>query len=118
MTRLLWGLTVGSCNDCWAYNREVMMSSITCPGCGEAVDIGSLKEGDRFDCANCADLTLELVHWESELTLRQVHWVSCPLCSQRHEVSEEAKAGDTMACCGRTFHLTYECGAYALEEAV
>ena len=91
------------------------MPSVVCPGCGEAVDISSLKEGDRLECANCAGLTLELVRREGELTLRQVHSVSCPLCSQILEVPEHSKAGDTMACCGRTFRLTYEFGAYALE---
>lgn len=92
------------------------MPSVICPGCGEAVDISSLTEGDRLECANCAGLTLELVRQEGKLTLRQVHRVSCPLCSQRHEVSEDAKAGDAMTCCDRTFRLTYEFGAYALEE--
>ena len=91
------------------------MLSVICPGCGEEVDISSLKEGDRFECANCAGLTLELVRREGELTLRQVHRVSCPLCSQILEVPEHARAGDMMTCCGRTFRLTYEFGAYALE---
>ena len=91
------------------------MLSVTCPGCGEEVDISSLKAGDRIECANCADLTLELVCQEGELTLRPVHRVSCPLCSQRQEVPEDARPGDTMTCCGRTFRLTYEFGTYALE---
>jgi len=92
------------------------MVSLTCPGCGEAVDISSLKEGDRLACANCAGLTLELVHREGELSLRQVQRVSCPLCGQMREVPEHARAGDTMSCCGRTFRLTYEFGTYALED--
>ena len=91
------------------------MPSVICPGCGEEVDVSGLKEGDRFECTNCADLTLELIRREGELTLRQVHWVSCPLCGQRLEVPEHARAGDMMTCCGRTFRLTYEFGAYALE---
>lgn len=91
------------------------MSSVTCPGCEEEVDISNLKEGDRFECANCADLTLELVRQEGRFTLRQVHQVSCPLCNQMREVPEHAKAGGTMTCCGWTFRLTYEFGTYALE---
>ena len=91
------------------------MVALTCPGCGEEVDISGLKEGDRFECANCASLTLELVRQEGKLSLRQVHRVSCPLCNQMLEVPEHARAGDMMTCCGRTFRLTYECGAYALE---
>jgi hypothetical protein len=91
------------------------MLSVICPGCGEQVNTSRLKEGDRFECANCAGLTLELVRREGELSLRQVHRVSCPLCNQMLEVPEHAKAGDTMTCCGRMFRLTYEFGAYALE---
>ncbi len=79
------------------------------------MDISGLKEGDRFDCANCAGLTLELVRREGKLSLRQVHRVSCPLCSQMLEVPEYARAGDTMTHCSRAFRLTYEFGAYALE---
>ncbi|HXG17475.1 MAG TPA: hypothetical protein VNN62_00170 [Methylomirabilota bacterium] len=91
------------------------MPSLSCLGCGEEVDISGLKEGDRFECAHCAGLILELVRQEGELTLRQVHQVSCPLCSHMLEVPEYAKAGDAMTCCGRTFRLTYEFGTYALE---
>ncbi len=91
------------------------MPSVICPGCGEEVDVSGLKEGDRFECTNCAGLILELVRREGELALRQVHRVSCPLCSQILEVPEHARAGDMMTCCGRTFRLTYEFGAYALE---
>ena len=91
------------------------MLSVICPGCGEKVNLSGLKEGDRFECASCAGLTLELVRREGECTLRQVHWVSCPVCDQMLEVSEHARAGDTMTCCGRTSRLTYEFGTYALE---
>lgn len=80
------------------------------------MDISGLKAGDRFECTHCADLTLELVRRAGGLTLQQIHRVSCPFCSQVLEVPKQAKAGDTMNCCGRTFHLTYEFGAYALEE--
>lgn len=91
------------------------MLSLTCLGCGEEIDISGLKEGDRFECANCAGLTLELVCREGRLVWRQVHYVSCPSCSQMLEVPAHARAGDTMVCCGRTFRLTYEFGVYALE---
>lgn len=91
------------------------MPSLTCLGCGEAVDISSLKEGDRFECANCAGLTLKVIRQKGDLVLRQIHRVSCPVCGQMLEAPEDAKAGDTMTCCDRTFRLTYEFGAYALE---
>lgn len=92
------------------------MPSLTCIGCGEEIDISNRTEGDRFECAHCADLTLELVRGDGGLNLRQVHWVSCPLCTRRQEVPKDAKPGGAMVCCGRTFRLTYEFGAYALEE--
>ena len=88
---------------------------LLCPGCGEAIDINSLKEGDLMECTNCADLTLKLVRQKGKLTLRQIHRVSCPLCDKKLEVPEDARPGDTMSCCGQTFCLTYEFGAYALE---
>ena len=91
------------------------MLSFTCPGCGEEIDVGSLTEGGRFECTSCAGLTFELVRWEGGLTLRQVHRVSCPRCNQMLEVPEHARPGDMMTCCGQTFRLTYEFGAYALE---
>jgi len=91
------------------------MSSFACPGCGEEIDVGSLKAGDRFECPSCAGLTLELVRREGGLTLRQVYRVSCPRCNRMLEVPAHAGPGDTMTCCGQTFRLTYEFGAYALE---
>ena len=91
------------------------MMFLICPGCGEEVDISDLQEGDRFDCVNCAGLLLELVRQEGELHLRPVPQVSCPCCSQMLEAPAHAKPGDLMSCCNRTFRLTYEFGAYALE---
>ena len=87
----------------------------SCPGCGEVVDIRALKEGDRFECARCAGLTLELVCHAGTLALQQVHSVSCPGCDKNLEVPTETQPGDMMSCCGQTFRLTYEFGAYALE---
>ncbi len=88
---------------------------LLCPGCGEAIDINSLKEGDLMECASCADLTLKLVRQKGKLALRQIHRVSCPSCDKKLEVPEDAQLRDTMSCCGQTFYLTYEFGAYALE---
>lgn len=88
---------------------------LSCPGCGEAIDISSRKEGDLMECASCADLMLKLMRQEGKLALRQIYRVSCPLCDKKLEVPEDARPGDTMSCCSRTFRLTYEFGAYALE---
>lgn len=91
------------------------LHELSCPGCGEAIDASSLKEGDLIECQSCADLSLKLVRQEGKLALKQIHRVSCPLCDKKFEVPEEARPGDVMTCCGRTFRLTYEFGTYALE---
>ena len=44
------------------------------------------------------------------------HRVSCPGCGQLLTVSEDAKAGDLVECCGRRYRLTLEYGAFAAEE--
>ena len=43
------------------------------------------------------------------------HRVSCPDCEQVITLSEDAKAGDTVECCGRLYRLTVEYGAFAAE---
>ncbi len=40
----------------------------------------------------------------------------CPACGQEVEVPEGARPGDQLNCCGRTYRLSYEFGAWALEE--
>lgn len=93
----------------------LQVPKIPCPGCGEAIDTSSLKEGDFIECQSCADLILKLVRHEGKLALKQIHRVSCPLCDKKLEVPEDAQPGDTMSCCAQTFRLTCEFGAYALE---
>jgi endogenous inhibitor of DNA gyrase (YacG/DUF329 family) len=44
------------------------------------------------------------------------HRVSCPECGKQVTLSEGAKAGDTIGCCGRRYRLTFEYGAFAAEE--
>ena len=44
------------------------------------------------------------------------HWVSCPGCGQLLTLSEDAKAGDLVECCGQRYRLTFEFGAFAAEE--
>lgn len=41
--------------------------------------------------------------------------VSCPVCDRDVELPDDAKAGDFVTCCGKTFRLTYEFGAFAAE---
>ena len=44
------------------------------------------------------------------------HRVSCPGCGQLLTLSEDAKAGDLVECCGQRYRLTFEYGAFAAEE--
>ena len=43
------------------------------------------------------------------------HKVSCADCEQEIVLSETAKAGDIVECCGRQYRLTFEYGAFAAE---
>jgi hypothetical protein len=45
----------------------------------------------------------------------EIKRVSCPNCDQMVELPDDAKAGDTVACCGKTFRLTHEWGSFAAE---
>jgi hypothetical protein len=42
--------------------------------------------------------------------------VSCPECAKQVTLPEGARAGDLVGCCGRTYRLTFEYGAFAAEE--
>ena len=90
------------------------MSSLNCVGCGAPVHVDRLVTGNRFQCENCAGLTIEVVDRHGELALRQVHFASCPVCDERLEVPPDAALGGTMSHCGRAFQLTYGFGAHAL----
>ena len=43
------------------------------------------------------------------------HRVSCPDCETVLTLSEDAKPGDFVDCCGRRYRLTFEYGAFAAE---
>lgn len=92
------------------------MREVLCPGCGEKVSLEGLKVGDRFDCSNCANLTLRLKEENGRYFLVEIPQVSCPTCDRLIEVPEGLKAGDTLSCCGEDSILTYEFGSYALEK--
>jgi len=69
------------------------------------------------ECPNCAGHALR-VHedagrWSATLAYR----VSCPNCDDAMTLPDDVKPGDTIRCCGRTYRLTLEYGAFAAEEA-
>ena len=43
------------------------------------------------------------------------HKVSCPDCDRVIVLSETARAGERIECCGRSYRLTFEYGTFALE---
>ena len=92
------------------------MEAVVCPGCGETVSLAGLKAGDRIDCPNCANLTLRVKKRGEEHYLEEIPKVSCPSCDRVMEIPEGLGPGDSLKCCGKEFTLTYEFGAYALEE--
>ncbi len=92
------------------------MEGVVCPGCGETVSLAGLKAGDRIDCPNCANLTLRVKKRGEAYYLEDIPKVSCPSCDRVMEMPEALGPGDSLKCCGKEFTLTYEFGAYALEE--
>ncbi len=69
-----------------------------------------------MECPHCAGHALRVREeggrWSAALAQR----VSCPDCDGVVMLPEDAKAGDTVSCCGRTYRLTFEYGAFAAEE--
>ena len=92
------------------------MSEHVCPGCGEKISLDGVQIGDRIDCSYCAGLTLRLKEKDGKRALEEVPLVSCPSCERILEVPEGLGPGDSLACCGQQFALTYEFGAYALKK--
>jgi hypothetical protein len=42
--------------------------------------------------------------------------VSCPDCDEVITLPEDAGAGDTVGCCGRTYRLSFAYGAFAADK--
>jgi hypothetical protein len=75
-----------------------------------------VRSGDVVECANCAGHVLRLAEREGRWVATLAQRVSCPRCDRVVTLPEDAKAGDTIECCGRRYRLTYEYGAFAAEE--
>ena len=75
-----------------------------------------VRSGVLVECPNCAGHALRAREaggrWSATLAYR----VSCPNCDEAVTLPESAKAGDTVSCCGRTYTLTFEFGAFAAEK--
>ena len=94
------------------------MSVVRCPDCGALIELPKgIKSGDLGECPNCAGQALRIHEdagrWSATLAYR----VSCPACDEAMTLPDGVKAGDTVRCCGRTYRLTFDYGAFAAEEA-
>ena len=93
------------------------MPRVKCPDCGAVVDFpAEVQSGALVECPNCAGHAFrvreEAAGWAATLAYR----VSCPACDEVMTLPDDVKAGDAIHCCGRTYRLTFEYGAYAAEE--
>ena len=70
-----------------------------------------------IDCPNCAGHALRVREDAGRWTATIAHRVSCPSCDEVITLPEHVVAGDRVSCCGRTYRLTFEYGAFAAEEA-
>lgn len=92
------------------------MATVRCPDCGDDLAVPSgARSGDLLECPNCAGLSLRLREDEGGWSATLAHRVSCPDCDEVMTLPEDARPGDTVRCCGRTYRLTFEYGAFAAE---
>ena len=108
-------MTEASCNGCWGCES---MPRVTCPDCGAVLSVPPrARSGDLIDCPNCAGHSLRLREHDGGWRAALAYSVSCPRCDGIIVLPESAKAGDNVVCCGRSFRLTFEYGAFAAEES-
>ena len=93
------------------------MPVVRCSDCGAVIELpAGVRSGDLVDCPNCAGYALRVREegrrWSATLAYR----VSCPDCNELMTLPEDTRAGDTAACCGRTYRLTFEFGAFAAKK--
>jgi len=93
------------------------MGSVRCPDCGVLIELPErARSGDLVQCPNCAGHSIRVREdagrWSATLAYR----VSCPACDEVTTLPEDVTPKDIIRCCGRTFRLTFEYGAFAAEE--
>lgn len=94
------------------------MVSVKCPDCEALIDLPEgARSGDLLECPSCAGHALRVREeagvWSVTLALR----VSCPACDEGITLPDDVRPGDTVRCCGQTYRLTLEYGAFAAEGA-
>jgi len=94
------------------------MRVVRCPDCGALIELTEgTRSGDLVECPNCAGHALRVHEDAGRWAARLAHRASCPECDEVITLPDDVRPGDTVRCCGRTYHLTFEYGAYAAEEA-
>jgi hypothetical protein len=92
------------------------MPSVSCPDCGALVELpDGTRSGDLLECQNCAGHALRVHERAGRWSATLAHRVSCPACDEVITLPEDVKPGDTVRCCGQTYRLTFEYGAFAAE---
>jgi hypothetical protein len=74
-----------------------------------------VRSGDLVECPNCAGHALRVRDEGDAWAATLAHRVSCPDCEGLLTLPEVARAGDLIQCCGRSYRLTFEYGAFAAE---
>jgi hypothetical protein len=93
------------------------MASVRCPDCGVLIDLPEgTRPRDSVECPNCAGHPIRVREDAGRWSARLAYRVSCPACDEVTTLAEEVKPGDIIRCCGRTYRLTFEYGAFAAEE--
>lgn len=93
------------------------MPLVRCPDCGAVIELPEgVESGHLVECPDCAGHALRVREeggrWSATLAYR----VSCPDCDEVMTLPDHARPGDTVSCCGRTYRLSFEYGAFAAEK--
>jgi len=92
------------------------MPGVRCPDCGVLVEVPpGTRSGTLMECPNCAGHALRLHEEAGRWSASLAHRVSCPACDEVMTLPADVKPGDRIQCCGQTYRLTFEYGAFAAE---
>jgi hypothetical protein len=92
------------------------MPSVHCPDYGALIEVPKeTLSGDLLECPNCAGHALRVREQAGRWSATLTHRVSSSACDEVITLPDDVKPGDTVRCCGQTYRLTFEYGAFAAE---